>query len=904
MRTFKSTFIVLFSLMIFFTVAMTVTALLSTQKLSEDRNGHSELSSFYRLSHEIRQSSDQLTKFARAYATTGDEKWKRLYYRVLDLRNGKFSLPENAHYDYWDQASKQHSLFSASPNPNGGLSLIEKINQSPMSVDEIDKLTQALSLSESLVNLEVEAFNIVDELKKQQLPFFADNAGQALLYSEKYFNEKAKIMSSIAAAHNQITSRINSHIHSVEYSAHRLELMELSLAGLLLITIVTSFTKLLGQFIIPMSSTLRKVVSHVEKDDFNFTLDSSKGGEIGHFANSLNSVFQRISLQLSRNTVLKDFNIVLRNAQSTEHVCNEVTRFLAERLDVAQTGIYVNDGEKLVRMSGIGYGDAAPDTFLSPTSTQVSILNGGQYHAIRHLKGAYVVPVNGGRLSLEEVHYFPLHVNGKPVALLEMGTTQPLTEDKHALLLEMLEDLSVSIQLTLNAEVQRKAEQRALEQSLLNKEILDATPNPMFCLDTDGRFLNINMKFAELLGMFEVDILGATPFDILPEDTAKALMESGTALMENPGSHDFEVQLCQQDGTVRDMLVYEATFHAADGYVGGIVGILLDLTERKKMENALRKAKNAADDMSRTKDEFLANMSHEIRTPMNAIIGMAHLTLGTELNTEQHRYVSRINDSAKNLLGIINDILDFSKIEAGKLEVEHINFQLEEVMDNLATVISFKAQEKSLEFLFDIDPTIPTGLVGDPLRMGQVLINLCGNAVKFTDQGEIVVSIQLKEHHEDSVTLECLVRDTGIGIPEAQQKKLFEAFSQADGSITRKFGGTGLGLSITKRLVELMGGDITVQSTEGKGSTFSFTLVCGLQEARVRQQYRPIANLRGKRVLVVDDNDSARDIMVTLLSAMHFDTRAVSSGEEALAELNTSRMTWFSSIGTCRVSMG
>lgn len=276
--------------------------------------------------------------------------------------------------------------------------------------------------------------------------------------------------------------------------------------------------------------------------------------------------------------------------------------------------------------------------------------------------------------------------------------------------------------------------------------------------------------------------------------------------MENPGSHDFEVQLSQQDGTVRDMLVYEATFHAADGYVGGIVGILLDLTERKKMENALRDAKNAADDMSRTKDEFLANMSHEIRTPMNAIIGMAHLTLGTELSTEQNRYVSRINDSAKNLLGIINDILDFSKIEAGKLDVEHIPFQLEEVMDNLATVISFKAQEKSLEFLFDIDPTIPTGLVGDPLRMGQVLINLCGNAVKFTDRGEIVVSIKLKERYQDSVTLECLVRDTGIGIPEEQQRKLFEAFSQADGSITRKFGGTGLGLSITRRLVELMGG--------------------------------------------------------------------------------------------------
>jgi two-component system, sensor histidine kinase and response regulator len=307
---------------------------------------------------------------------------------------------------------------------------------------------------------------------------------------------------------------------------------------------------------------------------------------------------------------------------------------------------------------------------------------------------------------------------------------------------------------------------------------------------------------------------------------------------------------------------------------------LLSILQGKNVE--LESAKLAAEAASLAKSEFLSNMSHEIRTPMNAIIGMAYLALKTELSPRQRDHIRKIQSSGRHLLGIINDILDFSKIEAGKLEVEHIEFELEKVLDNVADLIAEKTAAKGLELVFDIDKNVPTFLIGDPLRLGQILINYSNNAVKFTEQGEVGIVIRLKEETPQSVLLYCAVHDTGIGLSSEQAGRLLQSFAQADTSTTRKFGGTGLGLVISKKLAELMDGEVGVDSVLGKGSTFWFTARLGKGLSQQRPQALA-AHLQGKHVLVVDDNENARLVLVEMLGGMGLIVDQVSSGKATIA---------------------
>ncbi len=450
-------------------------------------------------------------------------------------------------------------------------------------------------------------------------------------------------------------------------------------------------------------------------------------------------------------------------------------------------------------------------------------------------------------------------------------------------------------------EKRKKAQEAQRENERRIKTMLDTVNAGIVVIDPETRVIvEANPAAVKMIGSSRQEIVGRQCHKYIcpPEEGQCPIMDLGQDI------NNSERILLTADGNQVSILKTVAPVILAGKKQ--LLESFVDITERKQMEESLnerveelakarRTMLNMMEDLdeekikaeaaTQAKSDFLANMSHEIRTPMNAVIGMAHLALQTELTRKQEDYMMKIQLSANSLLGIINDILDFSKIEAGKLEMESADFSLEDVLDNVSTVAGIKAQEKELEFLLNTGQDIPMALVGDSLRLGQVLINLCNNAVKFTDTGEIVIYTKLVKQEKEQATLQFSVRDTGIGLTKEQKGNLFQAFSQADTSTTRKYGGTGLGLTISKKLVNMMGGDIWVESEPGKWSEFFFTATFGLGEKVPKRRLEPSPDLRGMRVLVVDDNDSSREILQRLLESMSFEVSLAASGKEGIAEL-------------------
>ncbi len=423
----------------------------------------------------------------------------------------------------------------------------------------------------------------------------------------------------------------------------------------------------------------------------------------------------------------------------------------------------------------------------------------------------------------------------------------------------------------------------AQERYLLNT-LMDNLPDSIYFKDLQSHFLRVNQALAHRHGIKEpLEAVGKSDFDyFLPEHAQQAYADEQRIIRTGEPLMDVVEKETWSDGRETWASTTKMPLRNEQGETVGTFGVSRDITVRKQAEVALQKAKEAAEAANRAKSEFLANMSHEIRTPMNGVIGMTELALDTELTREQRDYLNMAKLSAESLLSVINDILDFSKIEARKLELESVTFQLHDKVGDTVKALALRAQQKGLELACHIPPEVPLSLVGDPGRLRQVLVNLVGNAIKFTERGEVVVDVAIDEKTDRDVVLHFAVSDTGIGIPPEDCGRIFEAFTQVDLSRTKKFGGTGLGLTISTQLVALMAGRIWVESTVGKGSTFHFTARLPLpKDAPQSQPPRPL-QMRDLPVLVVDDNATNRRIMEEMLRSWNMRPQVVDNGAEAL----------------------
>jgi len=479
---------------------------------------------------------------------------------------------------------------------------------------------------------------------------------------------------------------------------------------------------------------------------------------------------------------------------------------------------------------------------------------------------AYKRPVDGRVVWIHAMGHVVKDASGKPADMY--GVTQDITETKEA-------EFAI-----------KASERRLRDTEQFFRSVLELAPDGLMVVAADGSIRLANAQCERLFGYTRDELYTQKVEMLVPASVREHHPALRASYHQAPEAREMgrrrDLQGLRKDGSLFPVEIGLSPLPSQQGESAQVAVSIRDVTVRKEQEAELLAAKEKAEEATQMKSMFLANMSHEIRTPMNAIIGLSHLALKTPLNAKQRDYVSKVHNAGTSLLSIINDILDFSKIEAGKLDIETTDFQLDEVIGSVTTVTAQKAHDKGLEFLAEVASAIPEQLRGDPLRLGQILTNLVNNAVKFTERGEIRLKIEMLERTGERVQLKFSVRDTGIGMTKEQAAKLFQPFSQADMSTTRKHGGTGLGLTICRRLVELMGGQIWLESEPGVGSAFLFTLWLDVGEPGASDRIVP-HQLQNLRVLVVDDNAAAREILAESLESLAQRVDSVSSGNEALA---------------------
>ncbi|MCC6321462.1 MAG: response regulator [Phycisphaerales bacterium] len=669
-------------------------------------------------------------------------------------------------------------------------------------------------------------------------------------------------------------------------------------------------TALLGVIVLRSISRpldrLRRSVETIAKGDYQapvpFTAASDEIGTLARSVDVLKSGAAETERQ--RWTKLNAARIAsaLQAAATVEEFGRRLVSELTPLLGGGVSAVYeaAPESESIRRVAGFGLADAgsgaAPrrgEGLVGECIASVAAAN------LTGLPPAYLTVSSGiGSAPPTFVGAWPLVVENSAIAAFEFASFREPGPREQGLIEELFPIAAISLDRLrrnlrtqeLLAEMQRQSEAlRASEEEF--RTLLEAAPDALIISDEQGRIVLVNAQTERLLGYRRDELIGQ-PIEILvPERTRAAHPGLRRRYHENPevramGS-GMELAAVRKDGTEFSVEISLSPLHKRDGRGMLVCSSLRDTTERMRVQDELRRAKQKAEEATVAKSAFLANMSHEIRTPMNGIMGMTELALDTDLSTEQRDYLNTVKSSADALLSLINDILDFSKIEAGRIELDPVEFLLRDSMADTLSPLSLRAATKGVELAYDVAPDVPDALVGDVYRLRQVIVNLIGNAIKFTEHGEVVMSLRLVERSGDEVMLEVAVRDTGIGIDPAAAARLFKAFEQAESSTTRKYGGTGLGLAISKQLVELMGGQIRLESTPGSGSTFTFSVRFKVGTARPSASHDDAAKLfEGKSALVVDDNRTNRRILETMLNHWGLKTIQADSAKSGLTMLD------------------
>ncbi|ODA31323.1 hypothetical protein A8L45_17675 [Veronia pacifica] len=849
--------------------------------LDDELSGiHNHIKQQNTLALDLSNRVDLSTRFTSYFASTGDPVWFALYHQLRNDRNVGNEFADNFWAGKIVEAVQDNSKSVAGTERTLFPHFLDTLKETETNVAAIAIMEQA---RESFDELERVERGVFDRSTGVQQDF------GLITHSLTYLKDRQRALSAIDLYLRTVNARLGREIAGIVEQKNRLQETIVVVVLLLLVVLALSGRLVWLQFFRPIHLMREALENRVDNLSAKYASGQSSYGALTELAD----VQQQILLELNHRFVFTEtlslFSNDGKDFSATEAMSKEISRYLSESFNIPLINVFVVDDGQLVCRSSIGGDRNLPTPEVLPPSYRRAFSE-QKILRLSNRESSFLLQLGMGNLELHDIVLMPLSVNDEPLGMIELASVHSLQQDEIKWLEAVREDMAIAIQLAITAEKQEAADAQMSEQLTLNRQIINAIPNPMYYRDKERQYINVNNAFTDFLGVFYADVIGKCPTELFSEPIGVLFDKNEQELLDYPGSLFYDIEIDNAAGERRNLTVIEATYFDAEGQPLGIVGLFVDVTTQKRLEADLTAAKDQATKASRAKGEFLANMSHEIRTPMNAILGMTQATLQTALTKKQSLYVSNIEKAGRSLLGIINDILDFSKIEAGKFIIENNPFSLDDVLDNVCNITVGKAREKNLDLIVDISPDLPDRQIGDPQRLGQVLVNLIGNAIKFTDEGQVIVRVKAGDDQfsDNAFMLLIEVEDSGIGMTNEQVSRLFESFSQADSSISRQYGGTGLGLSISKGFVELMGGKIWVESWPGVGSRFSFTVKTKQDKSFIADDNDATQQevlLDGVKVLLVEKEVSASRDMNRSLTILGLDVVAVSFDANVNAEL-------------------